>query len=98
MAKTHILVLYGGGVRGLGTAYILNILEEELKKHSSSIHEFFDCFAGTSSGAGFATALNQGSTAKEVLKTFLKSIPKIFPESNNVAPGLLNLFLLRGYH
>lgn len=95
MAKTHILVLYGGGVRGLGTAYILNILEEELKKYSSSVNEFYDCYAGTSCGAGFAMALSQGDNTKEVLKSFLKGIPKIFPEGTNVAPGLFKSLLTK---
>lgn len=51
----NILILDGGGVRGLIPLYVLQHIEQQLGK---PINEIFDIFSGVSTGAIIATGLN----------------------------------------
>jgi len=60
----RILSLDGGGIRGVTTAYFLEMVEADMKK---PIVELFDLFAGTSTGAIIAGCIAvKGMTANEV--------------------------------
>ena len=56
--EINILVLTGGGMRGLVPLYVLAYLEEKTGKHAG---ELFDFMAGVSSGALIITALTTSS-------------------------------------
>jgi len=60
-SKRAILALDGGGVRGIVTAGVLAVLEDELRKQSGVpdlvIAEAFDVISGTSTGSVLATYL-----------------------------------------
>ncbi|QFT54683.1 patatin-like phospholipase family protein [Microbulbifer sp. THAF38] len=51
----NILIIEGGGVRGLIPLYLMRYIEEQLGR---PIEEFFDVFSGVSTGAIIATSLN----------------------------------------
>ncbi|BBM04117.1 patatin-like phospholipase family protein [Microbulbifer sp. GL-2] len=51
----NILILDGGGVRGLIPLYVLQYIEQQVGK---PINEIFDVFSGVSTGAIIATGLN----------------------------------------
>jgi len=52
-----ILSLDGGGIRGAATTQFLSHIEEELKHQNSSIRDYVDFYAGTSTGSIIALAL-----------------------------------------
>ena len=52
-----ILSLDGGGIRGAATTQFLSHIEEELKLQNSSIRDYVDFYAGTSTGSIIALAL-----------------------------------------
>ena len=75
----HILALDGGGVRGIVTLHMLRAFEERFGKPAC---EFFDMFAGTSTGAIIAALLAfRRATAGEILELYRDLIPKVFPRS-----------------
>ncbi|TNE25767.1 MAG: hypothetical protein EP349_10410 [Alphaproteobacteria bacterium] len=80
-----VLVIDGGGVRGLIPARMLEEIEKKTGKHTS---ELFDMIAVTSAGALVGASLTVPSaddpkkpryTASEVLQTFKREAPNIFP-------------------
>lgn len=77
-----ILSCDGGGIRGLLTAKLLERLEEELQKHrpSSVLRDYFDLFAGTSTGSIIACGLAQGMSARSICEFYEKEGEKIFPK------------------
>ncbi|UBZ07289.1 patatin-like phospholipase family protein [Salegentibacter mishustinae] len=89
MKKIRILSIDGGGIRGILPGTILTYLEDELKKKTNnphtSISEYFDFFAGTSTG-GILTliylipdenGINKYS-ARDALKIYLEKGEEIF--------------------
>lgn len=91
----NILVLSGGGVRGVVPLHILTYIENITGK---KIGELFDFFAGSSTGAisaaGFAVADGDGGykfSAKFILDTYEKNAELIFS-----APWYHQLFTLFG--
>ncbi len=52
-----ILSLDGGGIRGAATTQFLSNIEEELKHQNSSIRDYVDFYAGTSTGSIIALGL-----------------------------------------
>lgn len=82
MSQTYkILSFDGGGIRGLLTAKLLMSLEAELQKHnpSSVIGDYFDAFAGTSTGSFIACGIAQGLSAQAIYDFYIHQGPKIFP-------------------
>jgi uncharacterized protein len=74
--ERNILALDGGGVRGVITLHVLSALEERLGRPAA---EFFDMFAGTSTGAIIAALLAfKRLTASEILDLYRKLIPRVF--------------------
>lgn len=59
-----ILSIDGGGIRGVFALKILTFIQEEVDRDFLSS---IDCFAGTSTGALIATALNLGISPKKLL-------------------------------
>lgn len=59
MAKTIILTVDGGGVKGVLPSYFLKQLESDLQK---SCYQIFDIIGGTSTGGIIATALTTAPT------------------------------------
>ncbi len=89
MKKVRILSLDGGGIRGILPGTILTYIEDELKKKSfnpnASISEYFDFFAGTSTGGIlsliYITPDKNGInkyTAKDALNIYLNKGHEIF--------------------
>ena len=60
--KRFILAIDGGGMRGIIPAYILQMLNKELRKLGDErpLYSHFDLIAGTSTGALIAAALSTG--------------------------------------
>lgn len=84
--ERHILALDGGGVRGVVTLHLIASLETYLGKPAC---EFFDMFAGTSTGAIIAALLAfKRMSAAEVLELYRSLIPRVF------RPGWRKLFRL----
>ena len=74
--ERHILALDGGGVRGVITLHMIASLEAHLGRPAC---EFFDMFAGTSTGAIIAALLAfRRMTAAEVLDLYRRLIPRVF--------------------
>jgi uncharacterized protein len=71
----RILVIDGGGIKGVLPASFLAHVEESL---SGKIAEYFDLIVGTSTGGIIALALGLGLSAKEVLAFYEQHGPKIF--------------------
>jgi hypothetical protein len=78
----NVLVLTGGGIRGLAPLVVLSYLEKITKKNTG---ELFDIIAGTSIGAicatYFATTDKNGaytSSAKKLMRSFIEDGKKIF--------------------
>lgn len=72
----RILSLDGGGIRGVFSLEILLRIEELLRDHFKSsnfvLSDYFDFFAGTSTGAIIATSLSWGMTVEEILNLYIK--------------------------
>ena len=86
-AYRTILTLDGGGIRGLISARILQVIEEETKSH---ISDLFDLIVGTSTGgiqAAFLTAPKFGQpqepigTARDLVDLYRVYGPEMFPRS-----------------
>lgn len=95
-----ILSLDGGGVRGILTATLLELVEREI--HSATgqtLHDFFDLIVGTSSGSILASGITFGKTGSEMVELFLQQGKTIFPYWGNlgyVFPQRLPLVLKYG--
>ena len=81
-----VLVLDGGGIRGVFTLEILLKMEELLREHYRKqdpekaenfvLRDHFDFFAGTSTGAIIATGLCWGMKVEQILKMYADLRPK----------------------
>lgn len=78
-SKFKILACDGGGIRGLITAVILERLEQKLDK---PLKNYFDLFAGTSTGSIIACAIAKGIPASEIRQFYIDKGIKIFPNMN----------------
>ncbi len=89
MKKIRILSLDGGGIRGILSGTILTYLEEQIKKKTgnedSSIGEYFDLIAGTSTGGILGLVYicpddngNYMFSAREALDIYLEKGDEIF--------------------
>jgi patatin-like phospholipase len=75
MTQTRrVLSCDGGGVRGIVTLRYL----EELEKEVGPCYEYFDMFAGTSTGAFIAAALASGRTVKELIEVYDRMRKQVF--------------------
>lgn len=94
--KRRILALDGGGVRGMFTIGVLQVLEEQLreryKNNEYRLCNYFDLIAGTSTGSIIATGLALGMTAAEISVYYKELCPKIFKRPSN---DLLAAFFAR---
>jgi len=89
LGQRYVLVLDGGGIRGIFTAEFLKCLESHLivtGKCKKSIHNMFTIFVGTSTGAIIASALATGKySAKSVAENIYTNAngKKIFSSKQN---------------
>ena len=74
--ERHILALDGGGVRGIVALHVLKALE----RHAGTpAYEFFDMFAGTSTGAIIAALIVYARlTAAEILAEYDRLLGRVF--------------------
>jgi len=103
----RILALDGGGIRGVFTLEILLRIERLLREHFKSpslvLSDFFDFFAGTSTGAIIAACLCRGMPVEEILglyveegKAMFQPVPWYDPRRfwiSRFDPGLLSKML-----
>lgn len=86
MKEFKILSIDGGGIKGLYSATILNILEEQLQKEKNDkearIVDYFDLICGTSTGGLIALALSLRIPVKTICNFYEEDGPKIFSNSN----------------
>jgi patatin-like phospholipase/acyl hydrolase len=77
----RILCCDGGGIRGLLTTIILERLEKEIQhiNPTSSLHNSFDVFAGTSTGSIIACGLARGMSATQIRRFYENKGDIIFP-------------------
>ncbi len=77
--ERHILALDGGGVRGVVTLHMLDSFERHFGVRAC---DFFDLFAGTSTGAIIAALLAfKRLSASEILEVYRRLIPRVFPRT-----------------
>ena len=76
-SRRQILVLHGGGYRGLYTARVIEKLEEAI---GHPILDGFDMVAGTSIGGIIALALASGMSGKSLRETIETKGPSLFPD------------------
>ena len=74
-----ILVLDGGGSKGIYTLGILNELELKLK---TKLSEYFDLIYGTSTGSIIGSLLALGYSVKEIKELYVRYIPEIMCENS----------------
>jgi patatin-like phospholipase/acyl hydrolase len=77
MNTFNILVLDGGGVRGLFTAQVLSRLHAEFPELVNQI----DLVCGVSTGSIIALAIASGITPEDIASFYKKSLPKVFKDS-----------------
>jgi len=94
MADYRVLIINGGGVRGIIPAKIIN---EIVKVADKPIHELFDCIIGTSIGGIIAAALTvKGEDNKplynsdKIIKLFLEESEKIFPPNDHTKSNIFS--------
>lgn len=81
-----ILSVDGGGIKGILPAGILKEIEAELS--NGDICEYFDMFAGTSTGGILVIGLSAKETARELFDLYIKEGPSIFPKSKEIYHSL----------
>jgi len=81
-----ILTLDGGGIRGMMTVEILagieKILRAKQKNEKLVLADWFDFFAGTSTGAIIATCLALGKSTDEIRQFYLSSGEEMFDKAS----------------
>ena len=74
--RRHILALDGGGVRGIVTLRMLEAFED---RFGIAARDFFDLFAGTSTGAIIAALLAfRGLAARDILDLYRELVGRVF--------------------
>lgn len=81
-----LLALDGGGIRGIMTVEILAGIEKLLRKELGKgekfvLADFFDFFAGTSTGAIIATCLSRGMSTDEIREFYVGSGREMFDKA-----------------
>lgn len=71
----RILSIDGGGINGVSTASFLATVEDSVQ---DNIANYFDLIVGTSTGGIIALGLGLGFSAKEILRFYEESGPRIF--------------------
>lgn len=74
----RILSLDGGGIRGLYSASLLELVEKEITD-GRSVANYFDLIAGTSTGGIIAVGLGFSKSASLLTKLYLEGGNQIFP-------------------
>jgi patatin-like phospholipase/acyl hydrolase len=82
-----ILALDGGGIRGILTVEILAKIEELLREKSGRgrdfvLADYFDFFAGTSTGAIIAACLAWGMTVERIRNFYLQNGKEMFDKAS----------------
>lgn len=77
--KFNILVLDGGGSKGVYSLGILNELELKLNK---TLDNHFDLIYGTSTGSIIASLIALGKPIKEIKELYFKFVPEIMSQKN----------------
>ncbi|NNC68597.1 MAG: patatin-like phospholipase family protein [Gammaproteobacteria bacterium] len=77
----RILVLDGGGSKGI---YTLGILQELELKIGTTLDKHFDLIYGTSTGSIIGALLALGKTVQEIKDLYIKLIPEIMSERNRI--------------
>ena len=83
--RRQILVLHGGGYRGLFTASVLEQLQKGLNQ---PILDAFDMIAGTSIGGIIALGLANGIAPGEIREKIEEKGPNLFPDYSCPRPGV----------
>ena len=76
-----VLACDGGGIRGLITTVILERLEQKL---GSPLNNYFDMFAGTSTGSIIACSIAKGIPAAEIREFYEEKGKDIFPNLGSI--------------
>lgn len=74
----HILSLDGGGIRGLYSACLLQIIESEITG-GEHVSDYFDLIAGTSTGGIIAVGLGFAMSATSLVDLYSEGGERIFP-------------------
>lgn len=74
-----ILAIDGGGIKGV---YAASLLAEIERLCDGYICDYFDMFAGTSTGAIIVAALSVKTPAQDILELYLNKGEKIFPRNH----------------
>jgi uncharacterized protein len=86
--KRRVLALDGGGVRGMFTIGVLQVLEGELRRRFGDPYRlcnYFDLISGTSTGSIIATGLALGMSAAEIAACYKQLCPQIFKRPAHIA-------------
>src|SRR5438132_2896504 len=86
-SRKKILALDGGGIRGILTVEILARIEELLRQKSGCgqdfvLADYFDFFAGTSTGAIVAACLSWGMTVDRIRNFYLQNGTEMFDKAS----------------
>ncbi len=84
--QKRLLALDGGGIMGLISLAIAKRIEDQLRPYSGRgnrfvLADFFDFFAGTSTGAIIATGLAMGKSVDELMTFYDEAGPAMFKPS-----------------
>jgi hypothetical protein len=74
----RILSCDGGGIRGIITLRCLEALEKAI---GQKCIDYFDMFAGTSTGSFIAAALADGASVQQLIEIYTKRRKEIFPQN-----------------
>ncbi len=77
----RVLACDGGGIRGLITTVILERLEQKL---GSPLNNYFDMFAGTSTGSIIACCIAKGMPVADIRKFYEEKGKDIFPNLGSI--------------
>lgn len=76
------LSICGGGMLGIGPLTLLKCIESDLREISGNktlqIQDFFDCYAGTSTGSIITALLVKGISANDAFQIFKENVASIF--------------------
>ncbi len=79
--RFQILSLDGGGLRGMFTAAVLALLEED---HGIRVVDHFDLIAGTSTGGIIALGLGLGMSPRQILEFYTEHGSRIFRDRSGL--------------
>src|SRR5262245_11513413 len=83
----RILALDGGGVKGILTLGMLEVLEKELRRRANDpalvVSDYFDLIGGTSTGAIIAAGLAVGKSVGEMIAMYSDLGPKVFGKTKS---------------